>query len=592
MEQKNKTNEELQKELQALQQEFTLFKKLHENDATVTKTNDFQIEGLYKAIDQSPILTFIVNINGYIEYINPKVVELTGYSSEELLGKKMSIFKSGITTNEEYKTIYKTLKEVGFWKGEFINKKKNGDLYFIQNNISTIKDSNGNITHYLAVQEDINERKSLEKKINDINKDLEKSVIEKTEKLYENNVFIGKIANNVPGVIFQYKLRPDGTSCFPYSSIGIKDIYRVNPEDIITDASSVFSAIHPDDFNGVVESIQISAKTLTIWNYKYRVKFDDGTINWLQGNSMPQIEADGSVLWHGYIKNITESKKIEEELVWNQSLLKLMANSSPLGFLVVDNRNDDILYFNNRFCEIWGIEHLAEKMKKGELKNNDIIPDCLPVLIDIPAFAESCKPLQDENNRNVITDEIAFTNNRTIQRFSTQIRGENDEYFGRFYIFEDITEQKNLLDELSEERTRLDEIIKGTNVGTWEWNIQTGETVFNERFANIIGYSLAELIPSTFETFTVLVNPDDINIVKANLENHLKGKSDYYSIEFRMKHKIGHWVWVLSKGKIHNWDQNDKPILMSGFHLDITENKRILEDLRESQETHRALNEA
>ena len=61
MEQINKTNEELQKELQALQQEFTLFKKLHENDAIVTKTDDFQIEGLYKAIDQSPILTFIIN---------------------------------------------------------------------------------------------------------------------------------------------------------------------------------------------------------------------------------------------------------------------------------------------------------------------------------------------------------------------------------------------------------------------------------------------------------------------------------------------------------------------------------------------------
>jgi PAS domain S-box-containing protein len=592
MEQINKTNEELQKELQALQQEFTLFKKLHENDATVSKTNDFPIEGLYKAIDQSPILTFIVNLNGNIEYINPKVVELTGYSSEELLGKKMSIFKSGKTTNEEYKTIYKTLKEVGFWKGEFINKKKNGDLYFIQNNISTIKDSNGNITHYLAIQEDINERKSLEKKINDINKDLEKSVIEITEKLYENNVFIGKIANNVPGVIFQYKLRPDGTSCFPYSSIGIKDIYRVNPEDLITDASSVFSAIHPDDFNGVVESIRISAKTLTLWNYKYRVKFDDGTINWLHGNSMPQMEADGSFLWHGYIKNITESKKIEEELVWNQSLLKLMANSSPLGFLVVDNRNDEILYSNNRFCEIWGIEHLAEKIKKGELKNNDIIPDCLPVLVDIPAFAESCKPMQDENNRRVITDEIAFTNNRTIQRFSTQIRGENDEYFGRFYIFEDITEQKRMVNELAMERTRLAEIIKGTNVGTWEWNIQTGETVFNERWAEIIGYSLAELSPVSIETWSKFVHPDDAVESGELLQKHFNGEIEYYTYEARMKHKNGQWLWVLDVGKVHTWDKDGKPLHMSGTHLDITENKRILEDLKESQETHRALNEA
>ncbi len=156
-------------------------------------------------------------------------------------------------------------------------------------------------------------------------------------------------------------------------------------------------------------------------------------------------------------KNLTNNV---DNLIWNQSLLKLMANSSPLGFLVVDNRNDEILYFNNRFCEIWGIEHLAEKMKNGHMKNNDITPYFLPVLNDIHAFVESCKPLQDENNRIVINDEISFTNNRTIQRYSTQIRGENDEYFGRFYIFEEITTKNNLVNDLAKERNRLNDIIK------------------------------------------------------------------------------------------------------------------------------------
>jgi signal transduction histidine kinase/CheY-like chemotaxis protein len=140
--------------------------------------------------------------------------------------------------------------------------------------------------------------------------------------------------------------------------------------------------------------------------------------------------------------DITERKNAEAELQWNKSFLELMSNSSPLGFLVVDNRSDDILYFNHRFCKIWEIQHIEEQMKRGELKNNDIIPHCLPVLADIPAFAESCKPLQFEENRIVLEDEIAFTENRTIRRFTTQIRGENDEYYGRFYIFEDITERK------------------------------------------------------------------------------------------------------------------------------------------------------
>ena len=140
--------------------------------------------------------------------------------------------------------------------------------------------------------------------------------------------------------------------------------------------------------------------------------------------------------------NITASKRAEDALRWSQSLMDKLSNSSPLGFLVVDNRTYEILYFNQRFCDIWSIAHLAERMGRKDLKNNDIIPDCLPVLADVPAFAESCKPLQSESNRISLEDEIAFTNQRTVRRFTTQIRDADDQYFGRFYIFEDVTECK------------------------------------------------------------------------------------------------------------------------------------------------------
>jgi PAS domain S-box-containing protein len=157
------------------------------------------------------------------------------------------------------------------------------------------------------------------------------------------------------------------------------------------------------------------------------------------------------------VVDITERKQAEEQLQWNKTLLEMMSNSSPLGFLVVDNRTDDILYYNKRFCQIWGIEELEEQMHRGELKNNDIIPYCLPVLVDIPAFAESCKPLQDENNRTVLSDEIPFSNNRTIHRYTTQIRGIDDQYFGRFYIFEDISEEKLAKQELMDARIEAEQ---------------------------------------------------------------------------------------------------------------------------------------
>jgi diguanylate cyclase (GGDEF)-like protein/PAS domain S-box-containing protein len=123
-----------------------------------------------------------------------------------------------------------------------------------------------------------------------------------------------KIATQVPGVVYQYKLRPDGSSCFPYASDGIRDIYRVTPEQVREDASAVFAVLHPDDYDAIVRAIQVSAENMTPWQQEYRVRFPDGTVNWLAGNASPEREADGSVLWHGFITDVTERKLTEEQI--------------------------------------------------------------------------------------------------------------------------------------------------------------------------------------------------------------------------------------------------------------------------------------
>ncbi|MBD2353551.1 PAS domain S-box protein [Tolypothrix sp. FACHB-123] len=156
------------------------------------------------------------------------------------------------------------------------------------------------------------------------------------------------------------------------------------------------------------------------------------------------------------IEDISERKQAEEELRWTEALLRSMTSVSPLAFYVVDNRTDEILYFNDRFCEIWGIKHLQSQMATQKLKNRDIIPDCVKLILDIPAFAASCAPLQSEEYRCVVEDEIAFNDGRTIRRFSTQVRDREDKYFGRLYIFEDITTRKQVEQQMREQVALLD----------------------------------------------------------------------------------------------------------------------------------------
>lgn len=123
-----------------------------------------------------------------------------------------------------------------------------------------------------------------------------------------------KIASQVPGVVFQFKLHPDGSTCIPYASDAIRKIYRLGPEEVRENASRIFTAVHPDDFDGHMDSIRASAQYLIPWLNEYRVKFEDGTERWLFGNALPQREADGSTIWHGFITDITERKRIEEKL--------------------------------------------------------------------------------------------------------------------------------------------------------------------------------------------------------------------------------------------------------------------------------------
>lgn len=133
------------------------------------------------------------------------------------------------------------------------------------------------------------------------------------------------------------------------------------------------------------------------------------------------------------------------------------------------------------------------------------------------------------------------------------------------------------------ERKRLAMIIEGTGAGTWEWNIQTGETRFNERWAQIVGLNLAELGDTTIQTWVQLTHPDDLCESQSRLEQHFRGDCVGYECEARMRHRDGSWIWVLDRGRVMTWSSDGQPEWMFGTHLDITERKAIELRLEESQ---------
>jgi PAS domain S-box-containing protein len=150
-------------------------------DITRRKQEEKERRVLSSAVEQSSVVILITDTDGIIEYVNPKFTKVTGYTREEVLGKKPNILNSNIHEPEFYKELWDTIKAGRDWNGELFNRKKNGDLYWDSSFISPIKDSKGRITHFVAIKEDITERKQIENELREAKRSAEAASRSKSE---------------------------------------------------------------------------------------------------------------------------------------------------------------------------------------------------------------------------------------------------------------------------------------------------------------------------------------------------------------------------------------------------------------------------
>jgi len=121
-----------------------------------------------------------------------------------------------------------------------------------------------------------------------------------------------KVAATVPGMIFSFRMRDDGSASLPFCTQAIQDLWGLSPEEVREDFSHAFAQIHPKDLERTQNGIAESARTLTPWHNSFRVLHPRKGERWLSGQSMPRMEPDGSTLWHGFVQDVTEHKLGEE----------------------------------------------------------------------------------------------------------------------------------------------------------------------------------------------------------------------------------------------------------------------------------------
>ncbi|MFB6143040.1 MAG: PAS domain-containing protein [Halorientalis sp.] len=187
------------------------------------------------------------------------------------------------------------------------------------------------------------------------------------------------------------------------------------------------------------------------------------------------------------------------------------------------------------------------------------------------------------------TDADVVTHDTTVQRpdgttVPLEVRLSllpDDE--GTVGVVRDVSDRSDREQELRKTKERLRMAIEGADLGVWDWYVEEGRVTFNERWAEMLGYSLDELEES-YETWANLVHPDDLDDAEAALKRHVEGETDYYRAEYRMRTKEGEWRWIRDLGRIFERDEGGTPLRAVGVHWDVTERRESERELQETKD--------
>ncbi|HNB37014.1 MAG TPA: PAS domain S-box protein, partial [Anaerolineales bacterium] len=499
----------------------------------------------YRAlIEYAPDGVVLIDTNGKFKYASPSVERIFGYSQDDLPNcnsvemthpEDLSVVLGELAKLLEQPSYIPTLR--------YRFRHKNGEWRWIESTFSNLIGTPG-VEAIIINFRDIHERKLAEEKL---------WFAERRYRAMIENAPDG-IALVSPNGKFNY-LTPSAEKITGYSSLEIQ-------------SQDPTAMTHPNDLPLVTGELE---KVLKDPSYKptiqYRFLTKSGDWRWVESTFSNLITLPGLEALILNFRDITERRLAEEALQKSQEMLKEAQRIARVGHMEW-NRGDRYLTCSDEIYDIFKIQY-------GTPLSRQVLTQMIPLgekeriqKLDAVAFQQRTDMDYEYFIRTLDGDT------RWIHQMSKVAYDENGSPTRMLVIIQDITERKKAEHILSESRTRLEMALEGAKAGMWDWNVQSGETVFNERWAEIVGYSLTELEPVSIKTWAELCHPDDLKRSNELLQKHFAGETEFYTCETRMRHKNGSWMWVLDQGRVMEWDEGGKPVRMFGTHLDSTDQKR------------------
>jgi PAS domain S-box-containing protein len=377
---------------------------------------------------------------------------------------------------------------------------------------------------------------------------------------------LSKIAYSAKGIIISFRLRPDGSMSFPFATDNIIDIYGIKPEDIVNDASPIFNLVHPEDSKHVQEEIEYSAKTMTPWHGEYRFLHPIKGEIWVEGRSMPELEEDGSILWTGFIHDITERKLADQSLhLWGDAFQNC-AHGIAIGSAITNR----IVTCNPAFAKL-------HKTTVDQIEGRFILS-----LYDQSQHEYVKSKINEADLLGQVTYESVMksTDGTTfpVQIDVVSVRNNIGQITYRVATLQDITQRKKAEERLHSQEILLREMGKIAQVGGWEFDPITGKGLWTDEVAHI--HDVDPLIEPNKEFGLSFYHEDSRNQIEKAVEEAIRNGTPY-DLELKLVSATNKLKWV--RTICSPIVENGKVIKVRGSIQDITERKLVEEELWKSQ---------
>ncbi|NJN76142.1 MAG: PAS domain S-box protein [Synechococcaceae cyanobacterium RL_1_2] len=426
-----------------------------------------------------------------------------------------------------------------------------GEIVWVYGQTFVEKDFNGQITGYVGTITDITYIRDAEQRVEASEK--------KFRKIF-NDAPMGMVTTSLTGQIQSV----NGSFC-RMVGYGAQQLPSKQFQELCHGQSQ--------DFNQLLNNLVEAELDKFVFEQTYLKQ--DQTLLW--GNttlSLLRNEQGEPLSALALIEDVTETKKAVQALAKSEQQLRSIFEQAAVGIIYIAKEHYSLAP-NPRFCEMLGYSYdELTQMTMADVVHGEDFQDEL--FLDLLTNKQVCI---SKENRYLRKDGSVFWANTTV----SVIRNHQGEPVDILAIVEDISERKQAAIALKNSEIRWQFALEGAEEGVWDWDMANNSVFFSSRWKSMLGYSPFE-VGDQPEEWSERIHPEDQARVFQAVQNYLNGDTNIYQCDLRMRCKDNTYKWILGRGKVVEWDEQNQPLRMIGTHVDISDRKRQEEELIQAKE--------